>query len=554
MSPQVAGAGLDAAHAAQSDLRPLKIAIAANFLTTPLRAAFALWLERLRVTSTPEFAPYDSVIQQLLDRNGPVSRADLAIILIRLENWCRQGRAISPEMARRNVDIFLKSVESAVKQQPGAVFLIITCPPSPAVRLDDALAAADRRLAAELEAIPNVDFVGVSDLSRYYPVADYHGYFIRGTGYEQDELHYSELCYATLSTMMARRISAHFAAPRKVIVVDCDNTLWSGVCGEQGPLGVTVGSGHRSLQQALLEQRERGRLLCVCSKNNEPDALAVFEHNPKMLLRREHFSAVRANWMPKVDNLRSLASELGLGLDAFIFVDDDPFECEAVATVFPEVRTVRMACADEMEVERTLLQVWELDKTSMTAEDGQRVAYYRQESERNSLHAALSLDEFLEQLDLKVMISELGKDGISRAVQLTQRVNQFNLNGIRRTTGEINARLGTATCLMVSASDRFGDYGVIGLIIYASFEHALRVETLVLSCRALGRGVEQRLAAHLADAAQASGLSQIEFEFLPTPKNAPIREFLANAGARHDGSERRVVLVDDLMRVRTPQA
>ena len=104
------------------------------------------------------------------------------------------------------------------------------------------------------------------------------------------------------------------------------------------------------------------------------------------------------------------------------------------------------------------------------------------------------------------------------------------------------------------ASDRFGDYGMTGLIIYASFKHALQVETLVLSCRVLGRGVEQRLAAHLAHAARASGLSQIEFEFLPTPKNAPIREFLANAGARDDGSGRRVVLVEDLSRVRTPQA
>ena len=532
--------------------RSLKIAVAANFLATPLRAALAIWLERLGVRSAPEFAPYDSVFQQLLDPEGPVSRADLAIILIRVENWCRHDRAISTEIVRRNVDIFLRSVESAVKRQTGTVFLILTCPPSPTVRFDDALAKADEQLAAELRTISNVDFVGVNDLNQYYPAADYGAYFIRGTGDERDELHYSELCYATLSTMIARRINAQFAEPRKVIAVDCDNTLWSGVCGEQGPAGVTVEGGHRLLQRALLEQWKRGRLLCVCSKNNEADALAVFEQNPQMLLRREHLSAVRANWMPKVDNLRSLASELGLGLDAFVFMDDDPFECESVATLCPEVRTVRMVCADETVVERTLLQVWEFDMTSVTPEDSQRVSYYRQESVRNTVRAALSLEEFMEQLDLEVMISPLREDGVSRAVQLTQRVNQFNLNGIRRSAGDIYARLGSATCLMVSASDRFGDYGVIGLIIYNTSERALQVETLALSCRALGRGVEQRLAAHLADAARASGLSQIEFEFVATPKNVPIQQFLVNAGTRDDVSGRRVVLVEDLTRVRTP--
>src|SRR4051794_30991706 len=128
MSSQVAGARGDAALGTQHYLRSLNIAIAPNFLATPLRAALALWLERMRVMSVPEFAPYDSVVQQLLARTGPISRADLAIILIRLENWCRERRAISPAMARRNVDVFLQSVESAVRQRPGTVFLVIACP------------------------------------------------------------------------------------------------------------------------------------------------------------------------------------------------------------------------------------------------------------------------------------------------------------------------------------------------------------------------------------------------------------------------------------------
>jgi FkbH-like protein len=535
--------------AVQPAQRSLKIAIAANFLATPVRASLALWLEHLNISSAPDFAPYDSIMQQLLDEDSAISHVDVAVILIRVENWCRRGQEISSAMARQNINIFLRSVESATKRQPRTVFIIINCPPSPAIMLDDALLAADEELTAALGALPSIDFVGAGGLNHYYPVADYHSYFISGTTGEQETI-YSELCYMTLGTMIARRLSAVFAEPRKVIAVDCDNTLWRGICGEQGPVGVTIEAGHRLLQRTLLEHCEQGRLLCICSKNNEADVLAVFERNPGMLIEREHLSAIRANWNPKVDNLRSLSAELGLSLDAFIFIDDDPFECESVMALCPEVRTIRMDCAEDAVVAATLRQVWDFDRTAVTSEDRHRISYYRQEAERTRVRtAALSLQEFLETLDLEVVISDLKPDGIGRAVQLTQRVNQFNLNGIRRSTAELHARLGAATCLMVSASDRFGDYGVIGLLVYSRSEHALRVETAALSCRALGRGVEHRVAAHLAEAAQVSGRSYVEFEFLPTTKNAPMQAFLADIGAKDDATGRRAVLVEDLTRV-----
>ena len=533
------------AHATSPDQRRLNIEIAANFLATPLSASLALWLGRLNILSTPKFAPYDSVIQQLLGDSRTHSHADLCVTLIRLESWYHHERAVAPAMVQHNVDLLISSVVSAAKRQPGTVFLIMTCPLSAALQPDEDLAAAEERLKVGVSGLPNVDFLGVSELHQYYPATDYAALFIRGSAEEPDTTHYSPLCYATLGTMIARRISALFTEPRKVIAVDCDNTLWSGVCGEQGPLGVSVESGHRELQRALLEQRERGRLLCVCSKNNEADALAVFDQHQQMLIRREHLTAIRANWQPKVDNLRSLASELGLGLDAFLFVDDDRFECESVAAICPAVRTVRMDCTDHTSVARTLLQVWEFDRGRVTAEDIQRGAYYRQESERNNVRdTALSLEEFLEKLDLKVVISALEPADISRAVQLTQRVNQFNLNGIRRSAAYIYERLDVATCLMVCASDRFGDYGVIGFVVYRTSDRALHVETLVLSCRALGRGVERRLASYLADAARASGQRQIEFEFLPTAKNMPMQGFLAEIGAKHDASGSRVVFVE----------
>lgn len=524
------------------------VAISTNFLAAPLRAPLVHWLTSMELASPLTFAPDDSVIQQLLDGTGALSKVDLAVVLIRLESWCHRPHGISGEIARENADIFFRSLSSAARRQPATTFLVMLCPSSPAFRFDQSIATASQQLLEACAPLANVELVSATDLDLYYPTPDYNAYFMRESGPE-GALHYSELCYATLATMIARRINARFTQSCKVIAVDCDNTLWSGICGELGPLGVAVGPGHRHLQRVLLQQRDRGRLLCVCSKNNEADALAVFERNPEMLLRREHLSAIRINWKPKADNLQSLASELRLGLDTFVFMDDDAFECESVTALCPEIRTLRIACSDEAAVQRALLQVWDFDSAIITSEDKQRAAFYSQESQRDCLrNSGLSMQEFLETLDLKVEIEPLTSDGVNRAVQLTHRVNQFNLNGIRKTPAELHSRCRESACRLVSARDRFGDYGIVGLLIYDVAHDALTVEALALSCRALGRGVELRLAAYLAKAAQVSSCNRVEFSFLPTAKNVPMQEFLAQIGCATDASGKCVTCPENLAR------
>jgi FkbH-like protein len=251
-----------------------------------------------------------------------------------------------------------------------------------------------------------------------------------------------------------------------------------------------------------------------------------------MLLKREHVAAWKINWIPKPDNLRMLSAELGLSLDSFVFIDDDAFECEAVRTLCQEVLVLPLP-ADEARIEAFFRNIWDLDQKKITVDDQNRTLYYRQDAERARARSKMSsIVDFLASLELEVQITSLLLDDLDRAAQLTERTNQFNLNGIRRSVVELQTLMdaGQAQCMMVRACDRFGDHGTVGLIIYCLSGEVMKVDTLLLSCRALGKGVEQYLAAHLARAALSAGASRVDFAYRPTTKNAPIQAFLAEHG------------------------
>ena len=221
-----------------------------------------------------------------------------------------------------------------------------------------------------------------------------------------------------------------------MIVLDCDNTLWKGVVGEDGVAGITIPAAWSRFQQFMVEQASQGVLLCLCSKNDESDVLDVFEQRPDMVLKRDHLVAWRINWEPKSENIRALAQELNVGLDSFIFLDDNPVECAEVQAGCPEVLTLRLPI--DGDIAGFIEHVWAFDHLSVTSEDQQRTAMYKQEIERGRFQKqAMTIEEFLAGLDLQIQISEPAPTQISRVAQLTQRTNQFNFTTIRRTDGEI---------------------------------------------------------------------------------------------------------------------
>ncbi|MGK7901220.1 MAG: amino acid adenylation domain-containing protein [Hormoscilla sp.] len=390
--------------------------------------------------------------------------------------------------------------------------------------------------------------IASSELLKNYPVSR-----IYDPGAEElGQIPYTPALFAALGTQIARKIHAIKRHPYKAIVLDCDNTLWQGVCAEDGVQNLKIDSPHQALQTLCEQQQQAGKLLCLCSKNNEADVLAVLEGRSDMSLKREHLVAWRINWQPKSENLKSLAAELNLGLSSFIFIDDNPIECAEVRANCPEVTTIQLP-ADLNQWEQFLNHVWAFDNLGdVTAEDRQRTQYYQQKQERDRFQEqAPTLADFLAGLELEVAISPMETSQLSRVSQLTKRTNQFNFTTIRRTEAEIQqlCQSGAFESLVVEVRDRFGDYGLVGVILFELVTNAIdppkpplakggsaigsiRVDTFLLSCRALGRGVEHQMLARLGKIAAERQLNSIEIPYLPTERNQAVLDFLESMGSQ----------------------
>lgn len=349
---------------------------------------------------------------------------------------------------------------------------------------------------------------------------------------EQGHVPYTKAGHIAVGTSLYRSIFRLSQPPFKVIVLDCDNTLWQGVCGEDGPQGVVISKHHQQLQECMVRQLRSGRLICLCSKNRPEDVWAVFEARPEMALRREHLATVQLNWRSKSENLRVISDELGLGLESFVFVDDNPVECAEVRVNCPEVLTLQLPLAAE-RFGAFLERAWVLDLARQTSADSSRTEWYLQNDKRERFRRQeTTLESFLRGLELRMEVRDATPEQWSRIAQLTLRTNQFNFTGHRRSEAEIRHWIEQegGRCLVSTASDRFGDYGLVGVVLYQATPTSYQVDTFLLSCRALGKGIEHHMLAALGQRAHADGRDTIEIPFVPTVRNEPAREFLRQFG------------------------
>jgi FkbH-like protein/FkbM family methyltransferase len=404
--------------------------------------------------------------------------------------------------------------------------LLFVCPSSPRVESAEGalLRGGEERLRALLAQHSSARLVLPQDLACDYPLAEYYDRHGDALGH----IPYTPSFFAGLGTRLAREIYLLQRPPLKVIVTDCDEVLWKGICGEAGAMAVELDEARRAYQEFLVAQHQAGRLICLCSRNNEADVFEVFRKRPEMPLRPGHLAAWRVNWQPKSENLRELARELNLGLDSFVFFDDSPMECAEVRAGCPEVLTIQLP-KDSALMPNFLKHVWGLEPRAVTGEDQKRTQMYRQNIEREQLRKqSLTLADFLASLDLKVTIGAAQAAQVARIAQLTQRTNQFNCTTIRRTDAEVRQLLDTGgkTCLTIEVQDRFGDYGLVGVVICECTAETLEVETFLLSCRVLGRGVEHQIVRHLGEMARQHSLPAVNIRFVPSAKNQPARNFL----------------------------
>ncbi|MGH8686773.1 MAG: FkbM family methyltransferase, partial [Burkholderiales bacterium] len=433
---------------------------------------------------------------------------------------------------QRNVRDFCAALDGFMKQSSAPLILCV-CPRTPAARTDRELCAAlndaERSLLAQAGGLPNVLALGSDAALGRYRLADYYD----PHGHRLGRIPYTPACYAAIGTALYRTIFNLRRKPYKVIVLDCDDTLWRGACGEDGPMAVELSEPYRGLQQFMLEQMNAGMLLCLCSRNNEQDVLEVFDRRSDMVLGREHLASWRINWNRKSDNIRSLADELDLGLDSFIFVDDNPVECAEVRANCPGVLTLQLPQAGE-SFAAFLDHVWAFDHAGGTKEDGVRTRMYHEQARREDFRAqAGSLKDFIDGLQLRVAIGAPQDGELGRVSQLTFRTNQFTFTALRRSEQELGAflRREGAGCLAVRVADRFGDYGLVGVVLYQALAERYKVDTLLLSCRVLGRGVEHAVLSHLGCRALEENKRRVELDFRPTANNAPAREFIERLGA-----------------------
>jgi FkbH-like protein len=326
--------------------------------------------------------------------------------------------------------------------------------------------------------------------------------------------------------------------PKKVLVLDLDNTLWGGVVGDDGLEGIELGDtsprgeAFKAFQKYILSLKQRGVLLAVCSKNDPAKAAEPFSKHPDMVLKMEDLVSFKANWDPKSDNIRQMAAELNLGLDSFVFVDDNPAEIEIVRQFLPEVTTILLG-PDPSDYVAQLADCRLFEPRHITGEDAGRTEQYRSDAQRQALEASVTdMPSYLESLQMEAVISEFTAVDVPRLSQLINKSNQFNLTTRRRSEAEVLAVMRDPECIGYSMrlKDRFGDHGLISIVVGRKIGETMHIDTWLMSCRVLKRQVEEEVLNELARLARARGCARLEGVYLPTAKNDMVRDFYGRMG------------------------
>lgn len=529
-----------------------RIAFAGNIVFEPLPEFLEAHLVCHGLTAASYIAPFGQPLQELLNPDSGLQRFDPNFLLLHTEPAALIDHRLddTADGWRNGVTEILNTVEPVVRaalEMTNAVVLLTNFvgPDCYDLGLADSrsefgeqefFAQINSALARAFRAEPRVQIV---DLCR---LMAFHG---RGRArdrrlYYVAKLPWHESFLPVLADEIVRHVNAGLGRIRKCLVVDLDNTLWGGVLGEDGPLGVRVGAGdpvaeaHFDLQRRVLAIKRRGVLLAACSKNNPTDVEEVFRVRPEMPLRRDDFVRMEIGWEMKHEALRRIAADLNIGTDSLVFLDDNPAEIELVRQVMPEVECV-LVPSDPALRPTCLDRVHSLDRAVITAEDLAKTQQYRENAVRESVrHEFSDLHEYLHSLRTRITIRPATHELLARAHQLFAKTNQFNLTTRRYTLADLEKFTSdpASRLIMIHAEDRFGDLGWVGAIALRGLEGSeVRIDSFVLSCRAMGRAIETAILNHIETLCLAlPGCNALTAEYLPTRKNEPVRELYEEHG------------------------
>jgi amino acid adenylation domain-containing protein/FkbH-like protein len=512
----------------------MPVNICSSFVIEPVLEYMEYWSNEIDINIKINFAPYNQVFQQLINP-GSLLYSDKGInfIFISTEDWIRDKKDLSSEDQIKFLNKTYSEFKEALKNAVEKTFIpFLVMPVKVNVITENNFSEETIRhlnklnndLETFLKDIPSVQLIETDTIKELYNVEE----VFDPKSDELGHMPFTPEFYAALGTYMTRKVSAYMNPSYKVIALDCDNTLWKGICGETGALNVEIDQNFTDLQEFFIEKYKEGFLLVLSSKNNEDDVWEVFDKHPGMKLKREHIAAYRINWDPKPQNLLSIANELNLGINSFVFLDDNEFETDQMSQSCPDVLSLTLPDEDESFSE-FLNHIWAFDYFRITDEDRKRNEMYRVEKQRKNEEGNFeTLKDYLKSLEIKVDIKTPEAKDLDRAVQLTLRTNQFNLNGIRKTPEEVTGFMKNqdSICRIIDVKDRFGEYGIVGLVLAKINGNALDVETFLLSCRVLGRNVEGTILAELENYCIEKNLEKLNLHFQQTQKNKPFQEFL----------------------------
>lgn len=503
-----------------------------------------------------EMGGYGSYMQEMIDAQGALAAFDpeLLLVLFDLEDvagalpeMCGDGvgARVEDEIAGcvQRVSQLIRSVRSFSKARIVLQGFVVPDTSSlgdvGGANLPHSLPNAVRRINAELAGfcgeLSDCVFFDVDHLAARLGRSRWRDTRL----FLSSRLAVSAANFGVFARGLVRSINVLYKAPRKVLCTDLDNTLWGGVLGEEGIEGIVTGStypgtSYFQYQQFLKQLSSRGILLAAVSKNDEAEVREAFKaRSGDLALTLDDFAALKINWNEKVQSLRELAQELSLGLDSLVLVDDNPVECAAVRQRLPEVAVIQAPVDEPWRLVEMLAEQTFFDALRVTDDDRNRLNEYKAQAQRAELEStAGGRDEFLASLGIVCSFESALQAPLSRAVQLLAKTNQFNLTTRRHSAREVE-EFASATggqAVVVRVRDRFGDAGVVGLALARNDGDTCVIDSFLLSCRVIGRGIETALLAHLAEGAMRKGATRLRGEFVTTKKNGVSASFYPDHG------------------------
>lgn len=552
---------LQALRSQKSDLAPLsplRLGILPSATFDLVAAAIPAACARHGVAVELTIADFDQIVQVALSASSSIFQADPDAIFVQFDHrWLGFDRFVIDmadtdilTAALERVALVLDGIQANSRAQaivtniavpPGALFGSLDRQVDGTVRrlihrFNESLSDLARdRGAILLDVVALVEMVGSAHW--FDPVK-----------WNLFKLPFASDCAALFADMLARQLGAMRGKARKCLVLDCDNTLWGGVIGDDGIENIKIGSGtaegesFAAVQKLARDFKARGILLAVCSKNFEETARGPFRDHPDMVLRENDIAVFQANWTDKPSNLEAIAEKLSIGIDSLVFLDDNSAERAQMREALPLVAVPELP-ADPALYPLYLSAAGYFEAISYSAEDGARAQSYAANASRAEVRETIrDLGDYLSALEMKFRVCGFDAAGRSRIVQLINKSNQFNLTARRYTEAEVREMESDAglITLQVRLTDKFSDFGMISVVIarpVANDTTSIEIDSWLMSCRVLGRRVEEGMLEALVARARAAGKSVVRARYLPTAKNGMVSDFFDKLGFEMVGQE-----------------